>query len=163
MKTVLQNEKYGEIVYEESAWSGKKSISINGVILQKKDKTTFEYVTDEEIETVIVKGNSMSGAKLSIGGQTIQVIAPPKWYEVALSVLIFAFILVWGNVPQLCLIFPLVGGAIGGFISGMFAVLNFMIMRKLEKPYFKILIFIAFMAATILVCYLIALLIISAY
>ena len=30
MKNIIKNEKYGEILFQESFWTGKKSISING-------------------------------------------------------------------------------------------------------------------------------------
>ena len=39
-------------------------------------------------------------------------------FEIVLSILIFAFVMVWGNSAKLCAIFPIVGGAIGGGISG---------------------------------------------
>ncbi len=35
MKQVVQNEKLGEIVYEESFWTGKKTVSVNGSQLEK--------------------------------------------------------------------------------------------------------------------------------
>lgn len=42
MKQVVQNEKLGEIVYEESFWTGKKTVSVNGSQLEKISKNTFK-------------------------------------------------------------------------------------------------------------------------
>ena len=46
MKKSIIHPSYGEIVYEEGIWSGKKSISINGTPLQKvkKNRTKKEVI-----------------------------------------------------------------------------------------------------------------------
>ena len=99
---------------------------------------------------------------MEIGQDTIVIRESAKWYEYALSAFIFIFILVWGNVVALCELLPLVGGAIGGAISAFFGMMNLFTMRLVSKPYFKILIFLAYFAATVIVCWGIGLAIISA-
>lgn len=72
--------------------------------------------------------------------------------------------LLWfgGNVPSLIKIFPVVSGAIGGLISGIFAVVSLYVMKLTKKPHWKILIGLGFFVLTVLICYLIALAILSA-
>ena len=43
MKSVVQHEKYGNIIYEENFWTGKKTITIDGTRLEKASKTEFLY------------------------------------------------------------------------------------------------------------------------
>ena len=35
MNEKIQNEKYGEILYDENFWTGRKSLSVNGVPLNR--------------------------------------------------------------------------------------------------------------------------------
>lgn len=159
MKVVIQHETYGEIVYEESVWTGKKSISIGGASLRKIDKKTFA-MTDGVGVTVI--GNYLTGVKLRIGTTEIRVTPAVKWYEIVLSLLPIILIIVWGNVPSLCGIIPIVGGAIGGAISGVMCVVNLFAIKGLKKIWLKIIVSLAVLAATFGICALIALAILSA-
>lgn len=111
MKTVVQNEKYGEFVVDENVWTGKIKVFLNGKELAKVDKTRYLI---EEKKYIDFTGNSIKGLYMTVDNQTTQVTAPAKWYEIALSVLIFVVILIWGNSLTLCSIVPVVGGAIGG-------------------------------------------------
>ena len=52
MRNITKHEVYGEIIYDESFWTGKKEVYINGVKLAKVDKKTYSYrarvkLTDE--------------------------------------------------------------------------------------------------------------------
>lgn len=106
---------------------------------------------------VILKGNFLTGATLWIGDQTIRMPEKPAWYEIASSVFIFVFILVWGNVPPLIDVLPLVGGAIGGLVSAVCAFVNFFLMKSTKNVLLKLLIFVLCFGVTILLCWLIAL------
>lgn len=162
MEKIIQHEKYGQIKYTESFWTGSAGVEINGVVLNKTGKKTFEYQDGETQIPIQAKGNLLTGVKMEIGQDTIVIRESAKWYEYALSAFIFIFILVWGNVVALCELLPLVGGAIGGAISAFFGMMNLFTMRLVSKPYFKILIFLAYFAATVIVCWGIGLAIISA-
>ncbi|MDE6058634.1 MAG: hypothetical protein K2G44_01170 [Clostridia bacterium] len=162
MQKIIQHEKYGEIKYRESFWTGNAEVSIGGVPLNKTGKKTFEYMDGETMYPVEAKGNVMSGVTLYIGDEAFPVCEKAKWYEYVLSAFIFVFILVWGNVPALVKLLPLVGGAIGGGIAGLFFVLSLFGMRLVRKPVLKVLVFLACFAATILICWGIAMAILSA-
>ncbi|MBQ7923745.1 MAG: hypothetical protein IJ329_00405 [Clostridia bacterium] len=162
MKRVIQHNVYGSIIYEEGAWTGKKSLTINGVPLTKVDKTHYTYSLDGELITVELKGNTLTGVTLKIQNEVIRLVDKPAWYVLVLSILMFIFVIVWGNSPTLCAVFPIVGGFIGGAICGIGAVLNVLIAGMVKKASYKILIGVGFFIATILLCYIIAVVIIAA-
>lgn len=84
-----------------------------------------------------------------------------KWYEIVLSVLPVALILIWGNSAALVSIVPVVGGALGGLISGIIAVLNLLIVKGVKPIWLKILISIGMLAAAFLLCFLIGSMIVN--
>jgi hypothetical protein len=75
-----------------------------------------------------------------------------KWYEIALSASIFALIMVWGNVKALSAILPVVGGAIGGGISGAAIVICMLAMKSTKNLALKLLIWLGCLVATLVVC-----------
>ena len=85
-----------------------------------------------------------------------------KWYEIVLSVIPFALILVWGNSVSLCSIVPVVGGFIGGAVSALFSMFNVMLIKSIKNVWLKIAVTIGMTALTFLACYLIALAFLSA-
>ena len=157
MKSIVTHNNYN-IVYEESFWTGKKSLTINEEKLQALSKTTFSSSDGRQF---ILNGNFLIGITLQIENETIQVVSKIKWYEVLFAIIIAVFFISWGNVPSLVKIVPLVGGAIGGMIAGLSAIL-YLYFSKLVKPvWMKILIFIASFGIAFLLCYLVALLFIN--
>ena len=162
MQVVVKDELYGDITYNESNMTGKKTLAIGGVELQKTDAKTFKYVNGEKTETATLKGNYLLGVKLLIGGREIVLTPAIKWYEYVLAVFSFAFLIAWSNIPRLVMIVPIVGGAIGGGIYGLFAVLSIFFMKKVDKIWLKLLIWLAFFAVMIGAGYLLAIIILSA-
>ncbi|MBP5209821.1 MAG: hypothetical protein J6125_03060 [Clostridia bacterium] len=158
MKQVIQNETYGKIVYEESFWTGKKKLSINDRPLTRMSKKS--YVTPDG-EQMILSGNFLSGAKISVGSQTIQLTPKVAWYEVLLSLLPFVFIMVWGNSVSLCSIFPIAGGAIGGLIGALFGVLNLSLIKNIEAVWLKIVLSLVLFAGAVLVDFAIAVMLLA--
>ena len=154
MKVKTKHETLGEVEYIENAWTGKKEISINGNKLEKINRTTFKYVKDEKEVVAKIEGNYLGGSKLVVEDQTVQLTPKIKWYEAMLSIMIVLLICVWGNVVALCQIVPIIGGAVGGAISGLFAMLNIMVMKATSNIWLKLLIWLGFMVATFLTCYL---------
>ena len=160
MKKNVETE-LGLISYEENFWTGIKSLSINGESLTKIDKTHYAYKAHDEFLTIELKGNSYLGVSISFKDKKIQIIENPAWYVLAISILTFLFVIVWGSSVTLCKIFPIVGGAIGGAISAVCAVSSVMVASKIKKPIMKILSSLGFFALCVLLCYLVALIIIS--
>lgn len=159
MRITKEHAEYGLIVFEENVWTGKKKLSINGKPLQKVGKTTF---TGEGGKTVFLKGNYFAGCRLQLDKEEIVLTPALKWYEIVLSVIPFALILVWGNSVALCSIVPVVGGFIGGAVSALFSMFNVMLIKSIKNVWLKIAVTIGMTALTFLACYLIALAFLSA-
>ena len=159
MKEITNDATLGEIVFEESFWTGKKSLTVNGEVLTKVDKKTFRFADGRN---ATIKGSMLFGAKMITGGNEITVSGSLKWFEYVLALVIPVFVMIWGNVPSLCAMFPLVGGAIGGVLSVLGMYLSVVLMKRTHNVALKILIGLGVFVATVLVCYLIALGIISA-
>ena len=156
MKASTHHVGYGQIEYNENFWTGKRELAIGGQKLTKKKKNVYTLNSADGDLDCRVKGSFLTGASLYIDQDVIQLSAPCKWYEICCSALICVFVLTWGNSPSLCKIFPIVGGAIGGGISGMTACMNLFLMREIKKVSFKLLIWLGMFLGTIAVCFLIA-------
>ena len=155
MKASVHHVGYGQIEYDENFWTGKRELTIGGQKLLKKKKNVY-VLNDENKELECrIKGSFLTGATLYIDQDVIQLSEPCKWYEIFCSVLIFAFVLVWGTVPSLCRIFPIVGGAIGGGISGLGACVSLFLMKQTKNAGLKLLIWLGMFLGTIAVCFLI--------
>ena len=151
MREVVQHSVYGEIVYEENVWTGKKTLTFNGVPAKQISKK--EYALDDK--KALLKGNIYSGVIMQIDGEDIQLLAKPAWYEILFAVIPFAFLMIWGNSPALCAIFPVVGGAIGGALGGIGGVISLLFMKKQKSPLVKALIGVAAIAVTVFVAFIV--------
>ena len=157
MKETIQHPVYGEIIYSESLWTGKKSLKVNGADAPSVSKK--EYTVNGK--SAILKGNFLIGSSLQIDGESIQLAPKLKWYEIVLAVIPFLFLVIWGNSATLCSVFPVVGGAIGGGLGGACAILSLVFMKSNKSLLVKIIIGVISIAATILIAFLLALLLIS--
>ena len=157
MKEIVQHSIYGEIVYNESFWTGKKALTINGV--DAKPISKKEYMVNEK--RAILKGSFLTGSTLLIEGETIQLSPKAKWHEIILAIIPFLFLLTWGNSASLCSIFPVVGGAIGGALGGVGAVISLFLMKTQKNPIVKTVVGIIVAVATILIAFVLALAILS--
>lgn len=156
MKITIEHPSIGKIVFEESLLSGKRTLSVNDISAEKTSKNEF-LINNEK---AVIKGNLLFGVTLFFSNQTIQILQKPKIYEYILALLPIIFLLVWGNSVALCSIFPLVGGAIGGFIGGLFAAFSLLFMVNTKECLAKILIGLGMFALAILAAYIVAMLII---
>lgn len=152
MKHSINHPVYGVISYEESVWTGKRSIQIGDTKLQKGPaKLTFLWDNGSETQTVIIKGNLFTGITLTIGQDRVELLRNPTWYEYTLSVLPLILILIWGNNVALCSIIPVIGGAIGGAIGGVAMVISLLQMRNRKLPG-KLLVALLCTAAAFAIC-----------
>ena len=157
MKEIVQHPIYGEIIYNENFWTGKKKIVVNGVDAQPISKK--EYMVNEK--RALLTGNFLTGSTLHIEGEAIQLSPKMKWYEIILAIIPFLFLMIWGNSASLCSIFPVVGGAIGGALGGVGAVISLFLMKTQKNPIVKTVVGIIVAVATILIAFVLALAILS--
>ncbi len=161
MQTIVKHEKYGEILYKESAWTGKKELWLNGAKINETSKNEYVYFVDSKPVYVKLKGNEMLGVTVTIGSETIRLVNAPKWYEIVLPLFFFSLVMVWGSVPTLCAIIPIVGGAIGGAINGVCLILSMYLMKKQEKVWAKLLIAFGIFVINVIICFVVALIVVS--
>ena len=143
-------------LYEENAWTGKRSLTVNGVPLTKTGKRQFS-VTKEDgtVSYITVKGSFLSGISLLTSEGEV-VLVKNKWYD---WVLIF--------LPMVGIVVGVAGcGAIGGALSAFFGLLgafvNATLLRsKLSMP-IRILLCIAVFAVVSAVWFLLYLVIANA-
>ena len=130
--TFQKNVNGVDYTYEESFWTGKKKLSMNGVPLTPVSRREFRYLDQGGAERRIsVKGNFLGGITLLYEGGSVELLKN-KWYE---WVLIF--------VPLLGFLVGIFGGAIGGGLSAVFclgaAFINATILRSKLNLVLKIL------------------------
>ena len=154
MKAVTQNEFIGEIVYEESFWTGKRTISVNGVKWErsKHDKKEYFHETAEGKEVLTLKGNYLTGISVWYKGRVVEVLSKPTWYEILIAIFPLIFVCIWGNAEPLVMIFPIIGGAIGGFVSALGGATAMLVMRSMKVTKQKILVGCAISLGSIIVC-----------
>lgn len=143
MKIVINNEqtKNKDLYYEEGFWTGKRTITYNGILLKKIKMNLYEYDDGEKIEQFQIKGNQLFGVSINMFGNNVEVSRKLTWYEIVMAVLVF--------IP--CILF----GAIGGAIGGALGFTNLTIIRQVEKVYLKVIISAQFLIAGFLLSYLI--------
>ena len=79
MKFTVNSEKYGKIVYTESAWTGRKSLTIADRPLVQTSKDSFVHKTTIGDLGVKINGSYMTGVTIDIAGDKIEIIEKPKW------------------------------------------------------------------------------------
>jgi len=157
MKEIVKHPIYGEIVYNENFWTGKKILTINGVEAHPISKN--EYMINEK--KVLLKGSFLKGVTAYVDSETILLSPKIKWYEIILAIIPFLFLLIWGNSYSLVAIFPVVGGAIGGGLGGFAAIMSLFFMKCQKSPLIKVVIGIVATVVVILIAFVLALVFLS--
>ncbi len=154
MKKEIQIEGLGFLEYEESLWTGKSILRVDGKTATKGKKRTFTI----DGKTVVVSGTFFSGITARYNDRTYVISERMKWYEYVLAVLPFIFCMVWGTSEELCSIFPIVGGAIGGGICGAMIVVQMAILSYVKKAWEKLLAGVALGVATVFILHMVGIL-----
>lgn len=150
MKVVINNENTDNktLIYQEGFWTGKRTISYDKTPLTKVKRNIFEYKTEETTENFEIKGNQLVGVTINMLGKDVEVSRKLTWYEIVLSILVF--------IP--CILFGAVGGAVGGALGFT----NIMVIRSLDKTWVKIVVSVEFIAISLLLSYVLAVLVFKA-
>jgi len=144
MKVTINNKltKNKTLEYEESLWTGKKTITYDGVVLNRIKSGTYEFKKNNIVENFVVKGNQLFGSKIIMFGNEIEIVRKLNWYEILLSILVFIPLIFFG--------------AIGGAFGGALGITNLIIIKQVEKWYFKVIISIQFILIALLLSYILA-------
>ena len=158
MKEIVQHEKYGTIEFSEGNFIANRQITINGQLLAKKSNKIFYLADNTEVK---VEGGLFTGVKLNINGETIQISNAGKWYELAIYIAGFVLLMIWSNSIALCSIVPMVGGAIGGLLYAIPAVLGFSVSVKQKNPILKVTIVLCSVLLGLFLCAIVGVAIVS--
>lgn len=151
-----------ELIVEENPWSGKITLTLGGEPLKRIGKKVFVFKMNDEEKKIVYGGNKATGTHITIEDKTFPVFPKQPPYVWPLAVLPFLLVLILSNIPALAKAgFPVVGGLIGGGISGMFSALSWYVMSMNKKHIWKILMGLAFILITILICFLLGLAIVA--
>lgn len=134
MQNTISHPTYGIITYDESFWTGKKTILFDGIPLQKVSKNTYllpANPADPESNpvTFTVKGNMVGGVTITNGTETI-----------TLSQKATATDYILGILPAVLFFLFILQGAIGGAIAGMMSVGGILLMKTRPNMKQKLLI-----------------------
>ena len=134
MQNTISHPTYGIITYDESFWTGKKTILFDGIPLQKVSKNTYllpANPADPESNpvTFTVKGNMVGGVTITNGTETI-----------TLSQKATATDYILGILPAVLFFLFILQGAIGGAIAGMMSVGGILLMKTRPNTKQKLLI-----------------------
>ena len=149
MEETIQHENYGTIEFFEGNLIANRKISINGQELTKKSNKQF-YLNDGKSVKVI--GGLFSGVKLDIEGEIVQISNPGKWYEILIYITGLILLIIWSNSVALCSIIPMIGGAIGGLLYAIPAVIGFSFSVKQKNPVLKLIITISSVLLGLIIC-----------
>jgi hypothetical protein len=164
MKATILTEKYGEIVYEENMWTGKKKICINGILLTKFNKKNYVGTVGGERLTVVISGGYLTGVVIEInGGLKYRVTEPAKWYDYVLAFIWVPVYLVLSVTPAFYMTFPIVGGALGVAVAGIGEALAMYTIKPMQNIALKIVISLAYFVGVMLINFLLAVLIIKSF
>lgn len=161
MKWEAKDLKYGEIVYEEELFTGKRKVILNGTEMTKEIGRTYVCpYGDEEIRGKL-KGNIFTGLKLKIEDDNIVLVKMAKWYEILLSILIPVIIfgvnyliipLVKETVVGL-FIGPVIVGAFTGIVSVFAMFASVILMKKMNHIGLKIFVWAGILLCALLLIY----------
>lgn len=152
MQINIFHNVYGQIIYSEGFWSGKRDLIIPGHNVQRISKNN--YIIDGK--KAYLKGSYLFGIKLCFDDMTIILSSAPKFYEYILAFFPLLFICVWGNMPDLFKIFPIISGGIGGALAGFSAVLSLYLMRTQKTFLSKLLMGLSVFIITVAIAFLLA-------
>lgn len=153
MKVTINNEQTNNKVleFEESFWTGKRTIIYDGVVLTKIKRSVYEYKKDDVVEKFTIKGNQLIGITINMFGKTLEVERKLTWYEIVLSLSILVACLTFGIITK-----SVIAGAFVGGIGGGLAFTNAIIIRQIDKWYLKVIVSLQLLAISLLLSYIIA-------
>lgn len=122
----------GTILYEESVWTGKRKLFLNGKELTKVNKKTFVYEEDGEKKEFIVEGNIFKGVGIFSSD-----LPEPVIISKPMGVLDYIFFI-------LPLVPAVLFGAVGGLVGGLTAAFSLSVVPKTKPLWLKIVLGIEF-------------------
>lgn len=140
----------GNVEFRESFWSGKKRIFIDGREAVRRDRNLFLWEKDGVEHQIIITGTVFSGLCVVIDKLSYRLTEPLPWYSYVIVIGGALFCAIWMFTPALVELVPLVGGAIGGGIVGLFVAIQIYVARILQRWWTRVLVGLSLVAANYL-------------
>jgi hypothetical protein len=150
MLALNSHAKLGKIWYEKNFWSGKTTITVDGIELTRLNSVMYTYEKDGVKYTVVVQGNVFTGVKLvfSCNEAGVKPIVVPiverfKVYEYLVAFITTIIVCLWINV---CLFAPipiLRMNALEGVLCGVLSFVGLFLAGRTESTKLRAWIFVA--------------------
>ena len=148
MRLEKEHPELGKIVYQESFWTGRRSILVNGTALTRRNNKQF----GNDVIKATVMGNMFSGIVINFSGTFVTMSQKPLPIEYILSFFPVLLIIIWGNSAKLSSIIPIIGGAIGGGVSGGCGAVALIYMKLRKNIFGKILVALISLVVAFILC-----------
>ena len=137
-----QHPQIGKIWFDQNFWTGKITITVDGITLVQLSRTIYTYEKDGVRYTVIVRGNKFTGIRLNfswgeVGAKplVIPIVEGYKVYEYAIAFISTFLVCLWINIalfiPYKNL--PLRMNAIIGIVPAIFALIAMFFAGRTEE------------------------------
>ena len=158
MRLEKEHEVVGKIEYSESFWTGRRQVTVNGVVLNRINNKQFEK---DDIKATVM-GSMISGLVINVNGTYISMCNKSTPLEYILAFIPLVLIIIWGNSIKLCSIVPVVGGMLGGAISGGCGACALIFMKLQKNTIGKIVVALIALVASFVLCFIVGSILASA-
>lgn len=128
MTVTIQDESTNgyPLVYNETFWTGKRTLCYNGTPLRRQSKKQFFLDGDDGTAEFGVEGNRFTGIRVvsPLFAQPLQITRKLAVWEYILAVLVF--------IPGILF------GAIGGAIGGVLGYVNLELMLRIKRVWLRV-------------------------
>ncbi len=149
MLALNTHAKLGKIWYEKKFWSGKTTISVDGIELIRLNSAMYTYEKDGVKYTVVVQGNTFSGVKLVFSSNVqgskpivVPIVERYKVYEYLIAFCATMLVTLWISVGMFIPGSFFKMNAIEGVICGIFAFVGLLFAGRTEETRYRVLILI---------------------
>jgi hypothetical protein len=142
MLALSSHAKIGKIWFEQNFWTGKISITVDGIELVQLSRNVYTYERDGVKYTVIIRGNKFSGIRLNFssnekGAKSIDVpiVEGYKVYEYVIAFISTFLVCLWINIALFIpdKILPIKMNAILGIVPAVFALAGLFFAGRTEE------------------------------
>ena len=142
MLALSSHAKIGKIWFEQNFWTGKISITVDGIPLVKLSRNIYTYERDGVRYTVIIRGNKFSGMRLNFSSNEknatpidVPIVEGYKVYEYVIAFISTFLVCLWINIalfiPDKYL--PIKMNAILGVVPAVFALIALFFAGRTEE------------------------------
>ena len=140
MLALNSHAKLGKIWYKQDFWSGKVTITVDGIQLVQLSRNIYTYEKDGISYTVVVRGNKFTGIRLNFSSNekgakpiVVPIVEGYKVYEYTIAFIATLIVCLWINVALFIPKTPLRMNAIIGIVPAVFALLGLFFAGRTEE------------------------------